>query len=248
VPGNPIYLLKKLLRRLGVDLIRYHPETSFDWGLARLLEEKSVDVVLDVGASVGRYGHTLRAMGYDGRIVSFEPGSRAHQRLERAAQGDALWTVAPRMALGAEKAVEELTVTQNLSSSSILPPSDEQLEADPGAKKASTEEVTVSTLADILPRYVAEGEVVFVKVDVQGYEDRVLEGGREVLDRIHGVQVELSTVPLYEGQSLYRDLLTELETEGFSLHHIEPVAVDEQTGRLLQFDGVFFRDPRNRGS
>jgi hypothetical protein len=53
----------------------------------------------------------------------------------------------------------------------------------------------------------------------------------------------MSLVPLYEGQRLWKDILHRLEAEGFVLWQIIPGFSDPESGRSLQFDGVFYRDP-----
>jgi len=53
--------------------------------------------------------------------------------------------------------------------------------------------------------------------------------------------MELSLVPLYEGQRLWRECIERLEAEGFLLWALQPVFVDPATGRTLQWDGLFFR-------
>ena len=46
---------------------------------------------------------------------------------------------------------------------------------------------------------------------------------------------------LYDGQVLYLDMIQWLEHRGFELWGVIPGFVEHATGRLLQFDGVFFR-------
>ena len=69
----------------------------------------------------------------------------------------------------------------------------------------------------------------------------MLNGATGIIDRIMGIQLELSFVPLYEGQSLFDDLTARLKEMGFELWAMSPVLVDPQTGRLLQIDATFLR-------
>jgi len=67
----------------------------------------------------------------------------------------------------------------------------------------------------------------------------VLDGIKNNYDMIKGIQVELSTVPLYSEQKLYHEIIDFLVKQEFYLHAITPTFIDKLTGRLLQFDGVF---------
>jgi hypothetical protein len=79
-------------------------------------------------------------------------------------------------------------------------------------------------------------------VDVQGYELQVLQGATELLSRIVGAQLELSHVPLYEGQALFPSLIEFMVRQDFSIWGMMPVLLDNSSGRLLQTDVVFFRE------
>jgi hypothetical protein len=71
----------------------------------------------------------------------------------------------------------------------------------------------------------------------------VLDGARDIFPHIKGILVELSLVPLYEGQHLWREVIDRLEAEGFTLWAFNPVFSDLSQGRTLQVDGVFYRNP-----
>lgn len=58
---------------------------------------------------------------------------------------------------------------------------------------------------------------------------------------VKGIQVELSTIPLYEGQKLYYDIIDFLVKKGFILYAVGQIFTDKSTGRLLQFDGFFVK-------
>jgi hypothetical protein len=115
------------------------------------------------------------------------------------------------------------------------------LDSAPDSLYVGQEMITVRRLDDITDHYYRPGNKLFVKIDTQGYEKRVLEGCRGSLDRIEGFQLELSLVPLYEGESLITEMITELKGRGYLLKLIETGHLDYRTGELLQVEGYFFR-------
>jgi FkbM family methyltransferase len=72
-----------------------------------------VDLILDVGANAGQFALQFRSLGYKGRLVSFEPLSSAHAKLEKTARRDSRWTVHPRCAIGAQNGGVEINIAGN---------------------------------------------------------------------------------------------------------------------------------------
>ncbi|HEU0036476.1 MAG TPA: FkbM family methyltransferase [Kofleriaceae bacterium] len=210
----------------------------FDRG--RLIAHQRIAVVFDIGANVGQYAEELRALGYRGRIVSCEPLAAAYRELAAKAARDPQWE-ALHVALGEAAGRREMHVAANSQSSSLLEMHANHVAAAPHATYEGSEAVEVTTLDAIFDRYVRDGERVLVKLDVQGYERFVLAGARASVPRVHGVQLEMSLVPLYEGEALFPELLAQMTAHGFQLMGIEPVLVDRETGQLLAVDGMFFR-------
>ena len=97
------------------------------------------------------------------------------------------------------------------------------------------------TLDSVAPPYLEGAKAPFLKIDTQGYEWQVLDGAHATLPKVRGIQMELSLVPLYEGQRLWRECIERLEAEGFVVWALQPVFVDPANGRTLQWDGLFFR-------
>jgi FkbM family methyltransferase len=234
-------VIKQLARAAGYELRRYTVQSSPDAQLARLLANFVVDLVLDVGANEGQYVHKLRAIGYRGRVVSFEPLSSAYASLEAAARSDSLWEVAPRMALGAVETEVSLNISGHSLSSSIHQMLPEHERAAPGSAVVGTEMVTLARLDRIARTYLKDARSVLLKIDTQGYEDRVLAGAAGIMDRITAIQAELSFVPLYAEQPLFDEMRGKIEAMGFDLFAIFPGYVHEVTGRTLQVDGFFLR-------
>jgi FkbM family methyltransferase len=230
--------VKAMARRVGVDLRRYPLPGSPADCRGRLLRHHDVDLVLDVGAAIGEYGRLLRDHGYQGRIVSCEPLATSFHLLATAAARDPRWE-ALELALGREAGWAELNVAGNGDSSSFLPMLDEHVDAAPESGYIGTREVQVTTVDAILAGH--EAEHPFLKLDVQGFEHHVLAGARTSFDRLVGIQLEMSLVPLYDGQLLFRETYDLLVSAGFALQVVEPAFVDLDAGRVLQIDGVFFR-------
>jgi FkbM family methyltransferase len=227
--------LRKGLSRSGLALGR----DPFAHRLARTLTFAGIDTVLDVGANVGQYATLLRSAGFDGRIISVEPLSHAYRLLERRASGDAAWTTL-NSAVGAAPGTTQINISQNSFSSSLLDMTAAHLDAAPNSQVVGTEEVRLTTVAELLESQNVDPRTSLLKVDTQGYEAEVFAGAGEHLASFAGLQVELSRVELYRGQKLYDELVGDLTDLGFELWSLE-TGIADGNGRLLQVDGVFLR-------
>jgi FkbM family methyltransferase len=229
------------IHAMGYEIRAFRPGISAGAQLIKMLGAHSIDVVLDVGANVGQFGTELRNSGYQGVIVSFEPQAAARIKLCAAIGRDSLWKIADQVALGATDGDVDLNLAANSASSSVLPMLKRHSDAAPESVYIGSERVPLRRLDDLVQAYITDRSKVFLKIDTQGYEDRVLEGGRQTLGRAVGLCVELSFVPLYAGQLLYKEMVPRLEALGFELWNLTPALIDKNDGRLLQADGTFFR-------
>ncbi len=234
--------IKKLARSLGVDLKRYNVQTSEAAKMQRLLAYHNIDLVFDVGANIGQYAKLLRELGYSGRIVSFEPLSSAYSQLKAVSEKDPLWEIAPQTAIGNQEGEIVINIAGNSYSSSALPMLDAHLESAPESAYSGSETVKLSRLDTLAKDYIkSETKSIFLKIDVQGLEKQVLEGATAILPLVKGIKLELSLVPLYEGQVLFKEMIDIIEKLGYELYGIEPGFTAEKTGRMLQMDGIFFK-------
>ena len=232
-------------RAAGIDLVRFRSVRHGIGRRARLMSVLGIDLVIDVGANRGQFGHEIRKAGYPGRIISIEPLAGPFRQLERLTSQDELWTVI-RSAVGARSGTATMHVAANDgASSSILPMLDEHARAAPNARYVAEERVDVLPLDELVKPLWGHMRSMFTKVDVQGYELKVLEGGFETVGRSSLVQLEMSLLPIYETAPTYQEVLQFMGEHAFQLVGLEPVFA-APTGVLLAADGLFASDEAAR--
>lgn len=236
--------VQRWVRKAGLEVRRFAPEASYAAAVAAVCRQQQIDLVLDVGANVGQFALDLRATGYEGLITSFEPLDVAWRKLGQVAMSDEQWFVHPRCALGAERGSVDINVSANSVSSSILPMLPAHLDAAPESAYHGIETVPVFRLDEVVSGYLSPTTKALLKIDTQGYEWSVLDGALELLadPGLRAVSLELSLVPLYEGQKLWLEVIERLDRAGLALWAISPSFSDRATGRTLQLDGIFCRD------
>ncbi len=234
-----------MLHRVGFELRRFSVEQSENARFISMLRTHNVNLIFDVGANAGQFGVLLREIGFDGKIISFEPLSDARESLQNISRNDPLWQIALQTAIGEENGEIEIQIAGNSHSSSVLDMLDTHVRAAPDSKYIGKEKVALRKLDSIAPDYMDSNSIAFIKIDTQGYETQVMNGAKKLMSQIVGLQVEISLVPLYKGQCLFDEMLKKLKNDGFELWSISSVLSDPNTAQLLQVDATFFRTPSN---
>jgi FkbM family methyltransferase len=222
---------RRLAATAGVEVRRFRPAGE---RRAQLLHRWQITTVIDVGAHVGAYGLELRRFGYRGKIISFEPVAAAYESLRSRARQDPDW-VAYRLALGEAGSSADMLVTTNLASSSLLPMLPRHRALDPDVAVVRKEPVEVRTLDGAVSEGLGK---TLLKLDVQGYEDRVLAGAHATLKTVRLVECELCVLPLYESQRSLHEMLDLLRDLGFVLMALEPGS-RIASGAVGYYDGIF---------
>jgi FkbM family methyltransferase len=223
---------RAIYKRLGLlKLGKRRVRDIFDF-----IEDRGIDVVIDVGANIGQFGESLRAGGYRGRIVSFEPIASAFQVLSKVAREDGNWEV-NHCGLGAASGAARLNVSELSVFSSILGSTSVASLHDNRMAVDHIEEISIRTLDEVAAEI--EGKV-FLKVDTQGYERQVIEGGRQTMPRVLGIMLELPVIHVYEGVWQFHEAIRFMDEAGFVPAQILPVGyhtVDKVSA--VEFDCLF---------
>ncbi|GAA5156571.1 hypothetical protein GCM10023340_44790 [Nocardioides marinquilinus] len=215
--------------------------------LVWLLTRLKIDVVLDVGANRGQYARGLRAAGYEGRIISFEPVPATLDRLREVSRDDPLWDVVP-YALGREDGEAEIHVNDTLSS--MLDASEFGVEWKESMGRAPTTTIQVRRLDGVLAEVLdgvtgADGAAprLYLKLDTQGFDLEAFAGLGDRVSDVLGMQSEVACLPIYEGMPGMSEALETYTAAGFSLTAMFPVSRHVPTMRVIEFDAFLVRDP-----
>jgi len=233
-------IIHNIARKLGFDILRYEPQTHPLARRKKILDTYDINLIFDVGANVGQYGTELREIGFKGRIVSFEPLGFVYKELSAKAEKDDLWDV-HNFALGDKEETAQINIAGNSFSSSLLDMLPSHIKSAPESEYTGKEEIRIRTLDSIHPSLSSQADRVYLKIDTQGYERSVLQGGMESLKTIDTIQLEMSLTPLYKDELPFNEMYDLLYGYGYRLIAVEPGFTDEHTGQLLQLDGIFHR-------
>lgn len=231
--------VKEIFLKFGFDIKRYNICQNQTARLKKIIDEKDINLIFDIGANNGQFGLELLNLGYPHKIVSFEPLKQAYKELSKNALKNNNWIVPERYALGENIGVLEINIAGNLASSSILPMMDAHISAAPYTNTIGKEVIDIKPLDLVANQWIDENSNLFLKIDTQGYEYNVLKGAKETLTKTKVLQLELSLIELYEGQKLFSEMLELCKDLNFDLWGIEPAFVDPNTGRMLQVDALF---------
>ncbi len=234
------------IKRFGYNFIPEYRIHNYAMAshLKYVFETLDVDIVLDVGANQGQYHDFLRdEVGYRGTIVSFEPIPELFQALQTKAQVDDRQQV-ENIALGAVEGELPFNVMNTTEFSSFLTPTHEHTSRFTKSNAvARTIVVKVKTLNGIMPRLPAQYRPrgIYLKIDTQGFDRQVIEGGSDVLGAVEALQTEMSVTQIYEGMSDYRDMLGFLQAQGFSPSGFFPVNSINLL-RMIEFDACMINN------
>ena len=187
---------------------------------ARTIHGGDIECVFDVGAHVGQSAAEFLDAFPRARIYSFEPAPSAYHELQNLAARHSRVT-AVNAAVGDREGhasffINKLSVTNSLLPAS--PGAGDFLVASDGLDRR--EETTVRVLT--LDRYcAAQGieRIDLLKLDTQGYELRVLDGARSLIERqaVPLIHLEVCFVRFYEQQPLFPEVYQHLYDRDYRL-------------------------------
>lgn len=232
-------LVRSGANRLGFDIIRFHQSPSRTLlGLSHM----NIDSVIDIGANQGQFARMISHTLPNVEIHCFEPLADPFGELSAWAETQQGRVHCYQLALGDQEGEMEMHLHENhVASSSLLATTDTCHRLYPQTRAEHLTRIQMSTLdaameakLDSMPRD------ILLKLDVQGFEDRVLRGGQHVLSQCHVVMLEVSLDTLYEQQADFGDLVALLDHNGFRYAgNVDQIYAED--GHVVFLDAIFLR-------
>ena len=207
---SPYYYLDRNIIAMG----------SYDGALHAFIERyvKRGSVCMDVGANLGEVTlHLATRVGRGGRVYAFEPVAGVHDRLSRHVErnhaGDVVETF--RLALSNRSGTATIrhagTLGNNQGIGSLVTVNDDLTD---------TQEVELTTLDEFVERHGIR-RLDFMKIDIQGAEPWLLEGGRKTFATLSpDLLIEVAPLELRGAGRDSRDLCVMLEDLGYRLYRL----------------------------
>lgn len=227
-------------RRFGVTIRRNRDRRDGTMLFLRKCRERGVRTILDVGSNTGQFAQEVRAKGWTGAILSFEPQPDAHAQLVAKAALDPLWFVAPVCGVGGSRGSAEFKVSRNSVSSSFYDITSASTDIIQATEQTRSIEVAIMPLDELMQ---ADCPSPYgLKIDTQGFELEVLAGATNVLREVPVSIIEMSFARLYTGGASAGSVMSTMEQAGYRCIGTVEAFADTANEEVLQIDGVFVRD------
>ena len=204
----------RIKKAMGMPLTRLHP----DWKILRPIGPQELPhLIIDIGSHSGWFFHCWKDWCPKAEIHAFEPSIEACEQSLRLYGEDKNLTV-NNIGMGEAAGIQDFFVLdKSRVSNSFLPHNKdtwENIQFETG--EVSKRLVPVTTL----DAYCAEKSIsgiYLIKIDVQGYELKVLKGAKNSLSHVDHVFVESAIRPLYHGAPRFTEVVDFLFERGFHL-------------------------------
>lgn len=211
--GLSIKGLKTVFNQFGLEIRRKKniPEISFLG-----LRQSPIKTIIDIGANQGQFAKHISTVFPVAKLYCFEPLPEPYLELNSWVKSQGGRVEAFNVAIGEEnKEVIMMLHNEHSPSSSLLPTTELTNKLYPQTLKQSEIIIQQRTLDEMMYQKDIENQIL-IKMDVQGYEDRVIAGGGDVFSKAHACITEIALDTLYHGQATFAGLLSDLNHFGYN--------------------------------
>lgn len=201
------------------------------------IAELPIRSVFDVGANIGKKARQYRQIFPDATIYCFEPVPATYRKLEAWARRQAGAVQTFNIALGSQPSLGTMHWNLTHSGGSSL------VRHAAAQEEYAAVSVPIDTLDRVADRLDPRDQI-FVKIDVEGYDMEVVQGGLALLARAAAVIIEIAILESPDGSPGFREFLNTMDDLGYMYRGNLAHGFVEGVPRLA--DAVFIRPPAAR--
>lgn len=180
---------------------------QFEW-----LRKYDISIIIDIGASSGQVTKALYCLFPKAIIYAFEPLKTECARIQSKILSKNI--IVENVALSNRSGTATLYKNSFSPASSMLPFLPEYAKKNKNISKFEKVKMKTITLDSYFKNIKLSG-IVFLKIDTQGTEKLILEGGENLLRNVSIIHIETSFVGLYKNQYFFKDVYDYLINHGF---------------------------------
>jgi FkbM family methyltransferase len=164
-------------------------------------------VAIDIGANYGVYALTMaHAVGIDGRVFAFEPVAKTADYLKQSIEvNNFKQAEVLQLAISAAPGTGRISTQQHAELNALID----------GSKLESSAEVRLDSLDNF---FSGRTDVDFLKIDAEGHEQIILDGGRDFFDK----NSPLVLYEVKEGSGLHLELVESFSVLGYDSYRLLP--------------------------
>jgi FkbM family methyltransferase len=232
------------LNRVGLQIRRVDRGVSYTDVYSeqvRLLQDRQVNTVFEVGAADGRDTLSYAALFPNARVFAFEPVPASFQKLKESTQQEQR-ICSINTALCNTVGTAKFNLAEWPDASSLFPANQTGSTFDEYNQSKAHIQVQTETIDHYCQEHKIDN-INLLKMDAQGAEFDILNGAESMLQkgRIDLIYTEVNFMEIYQGAKSYDAIAGYLRKYGFQLHNLYGLTTN-QKGQLTWGDAIFVRE------
>ncbi|MBS1584968.1 MAG: FkbM family methyltransferase [Bacteroidetes bacterium] len=230
--------IRKFVNVFGYEIVKLENHIAHakkgNW-----LQKLDIQTIIDIGSNEGQFIEQISRILPNRRIYAFEPIKGCYEKLVTNTRK--FDVTAYNYGLSDYNGETEINISENFVSSSLLGMENLHREMYPKSGYTRKETIQIARLDDILKNEKINKNVL-IKIDVQGYEEKVIAGATNTIDTATAIIIETSFQPLYNKQWLFNDVYQYFIGHGFTFMGFAEQPMWKVTGIPLYGDAIFIRN------
>ena len=182
--------------------------------LQDLLKNLDVKIIIDVGSNKGQFILLVENFFNCQKIYSIEPIKEVLE-IQKKFFKNKKNIFYYNCGLGEKKSINNFFITRRIDSSSFLQ-TNKAILLNNDYKIKDQRKIKINTLDELMKNKNFNSPTL-LKIDVQGYELKVLKGAIKTLKKIKYIIIETSKTEIYANQALHKNVINFLEKNNFKI-------------------------------